>query len=83
LVARAPDTKPIYHAHVVSFNAKYANVEHTLQRKDGCNINAREFGLAFKGKKPSIVMLHGFPDNQHLHDLLVVQLANNNHIVWC
>ena len=56
-------------------------LEHTLQRKDGYSINAREFGLAYKGKKPSIVMLHGFPDNQHLYDLLVAQLGSSNHVV--
>jgi pimeloyl-ACP methyl ester carboxylesterase len=79
--ATAPDTKPIYEAHVASFNAKFVNIQHTLQRKDGYNINAREFGQIHKGKKPSIVMLHGFPDNQHLYDLLVAQLAGDNHIV--
>jgi hypothetical protein len=55
--AATPDTQPIYDAHVMKFNANYANIERTLQRRDGYNINAREFGLAHKGKKPSIVML--------------------------
>jgi haloalkane dehalogenase len=79
--AATPDTQPIYDAYVMKFNTNYANIERTLQRRDGYNINAREFGLAHKGKKPSIVMLHGFPDNQHLYDLLVARLADNHHIV--
>jgi haloalkane dehalogenase len=79
--ATAPDTKPIYDAYVVKFNASNPNIAHTLQRKDGYNINVREFGAAHKGKKPSIVMMHGFPDNQHLYDLLVVQLASSHHVV--
>ncbi len=79
--AAAPDTKPIYDAYLVKFNASSPDIEHTLQRKDGYSINAREFGIAYKGKKPSIVMLHGFPDNQHLYDLLVAQLGSSNHVV--
>lgn len=79
--ASAPSTQPIYDAHVAKFNTSYPNVERNLKRKDGHSINAREFGLANKGFKPSIVMLHGFPDNQHLYDLLVAQLASNNHVV--
>jgi haloalkane dehalogenase len=79
--ASAPDTKPIYDAYVAKFNVSTPNIGLSLQRKDGYIINAREFGLVHKGKKPSIVMMHGFPDNQHLFDLLVTELAGSNHIV--
>ena len=50
-------------------------------RKDGYKINAREFGTAHIGKAPTLVMMHGFPDNQHLYDLLITELAQTRHVV--
>ena len=50
-------------------------------RKDGYKINAREFGTAHRDKAPTLVMMHGFPDNQHLYDLLITELAQTRHVV--
>jgi haloalkane dehalogenase len=70
-----------YKQYIDEFKAKNTFIDHTLTRSDGHTINAREFGAAFKGKSPTIVMMHGFPDNQYLYDLLVPLLSNTRHVV--
>jgi haloalkane dehalogenase len=79
--ASAPDTQPIYDAHIAQFKAAQPFTEHTLMRKDGHRINAREFNPSKKGQGPTLVMMHGFPDNQHLYDLLVPKLSAQYHVV--
>jgi haloalkane dehalogenase len=79
--ASAPDTQPIYDAHVARFKVEQPHTAHTLLRKDGYRINAREFNPGQKGRGPTLVMMHGFPDNQHLYDLLVPQLSSAYHVV--
>jgi pimeloyl-ACP methyl ester carboxylesterase len=44
---------------------------------DAHRIHAREY----PGEEPCIVLLHGFPDNQHLHDRLVPFLAQTRRVV--
>ncbi len=79
--ASAPDSQPIYDAHIAQFKAAQPFTQHTLQRKDGHRINAREFNPAQKGQGPTLVLMHGFPDNQHLYDLLIPQLTAQYHVV--
>jgi haloalkane dehalogenase len=75
------DSKPIYEAHLAQFKIAQPHTEHTVARKDGHRINAREFNPAKKGQGPTLVMMHGFPDNQHLYDLLVPKLSAQYHVV--
>jgi haloalkane dehalogenase len=70
-----------YSKYLAEFSRNNSFVEHTLSRTDGHKINAREFGTQFKGLAPSVVTLHGFPDNQHLYDLLVPILAKSRHVI--
>ncbi len=79
--ASPPNTQPIYDSYVAQFKAAQPHEVRTLSRPDGHRIHAREFGLAHKGKGPSIVMMHGFPDNEHLYDALVPQLSSQYHVV--
>ncbi len=79
--ASAPDSTPIYEAHLARFKAAQPFTQHTLQRKDGHRINAREFNPTQKGQGPTLVLMHGFPDNQHLYDLLIPQLTAQYHVV--
>jgi haloalkane dehalogenase len=79
--ASSIDTKPIYDAYVAEYNVQTPSVEHILKRTDGYSINVREFGGIHKGVKPTVVMMHGFPDNQHLYDLLVTQLEKKYHVI--
>jgi haloalkane dehalogenase len=79
--ASAPNTQPIYDSHVAKFNAAQPHKIHMLTRPDGHRIHAREFGAAHKGKAPSIVMMHGFPDNEHLYDALIPELSSQFHVI--
>ncbi len=70
------------HAQYLSqFKQRNQFAERTVVRSDGHAINAREFGAEKKGQQATIVMMHGFPDNQHLYDLLVAELANSRHVI--
>jgi haloalkane dehalogenase len=79
--ASPPNTQPIYDSYVAKFNAEQPHKTHTLTRPDGHRIQVREFGAANKGKAPSIVMMHGFPDNEHLYDALVPELSSQFHVI--
>jgi haloalkane dehalogenase len=79
--ASPPNTQLIYDSYVAKFNAEQPHTTHSLTRPDGHRIHAREFGMANKGKAPSIVMMHGFPDNEHLYDALVPQLSSQFHVI--
>jgi haloalkane dehalogenase len=76
-----PPSQPIYDAHVAAFRAAHPYTEHTLLRADGHRVNAREFNPVSKGRLQTLVLMHGFPDNQHLYDLLIPALAARFHIV--
>ncbi|MCG7983144.1 MAG: alpha/beta hydrolase [Candidatus Thiodiazotropha lotti] len=51
---------------------------HQLPR-DRFKIHAREYGV--ESHKPTLVMMHGFPDSMHLYDRLVPLLAKHRHII--
>jgi len=69
-------------AYVRSYEDAYRKrVKYTshLVRRDGFHIYAREYGM--KGRRPTIVMMHGFPDSMHLYDRLVPLLAIGRHVI--
>jgi haloalkane dehalogenase len=68
-------------AYLARFNAAQPHESRSLLRKDGYRISAREFGTKNRGQGPSLVLMHGFPDNQHLYDLLIPILATKHHVV--
>src|SRR5215469_10408698 len=47
-----------------------ACTEHRIAR-DGGSISVRDFA----GEGPAFVLLHGFPDNSHIYDLLIPHLV--------
>lgn len=51
--------------------------EHYIALGDDKTIYAREYAP----NGPTIFLLHGFPDNIHLYDYLIPQLAKNFHII--
>jgi haloalkane dehalogenase len=79
--AAPPDTQPLLDAHLQAFATAQPHQALRVQRADGNTVAVREFGAALKGQGPSIVLMHGFPDNQHLYDLLIPQLAANHHVL--
>jgi haloalkane dehalogenase len=42
------------------------------------HLHARDYA----GEEPAIVLLHGFPDNQHLYDRLVPELARRRVVTF-
>jgi haloalkane dehalogenase len=74
-------TQPIYDDYVSRFNAAQPHTERVVRRSDGLGIKLREFGAINKGRTPSLVLMHGFPDNQHLYDLIIPALAKSHHVV--
>lgn len=79
--ASAPSTQPIFDAHIAQFKIAQPHTDHSIVRGDGQRIQAREFNAAKKGHAPTLVMMHGFPDNQHLYDLLIPELSKQYHLV--
>ena len=75
------NTQASFDKHVSQFNSENSHVLHRISRPDGFQIQAREFGKAYKGRGPSYVLMHGFPDNQYLYDLLIPALAKTHHVV--
>lgn len=75
------NTQASYDKHTAQFIAENPHTQHSIKRPDGFQIQAREFNVERKGKGPSYVLMHGFPDNQHLYDLLIPSLAKTHHVV--
>lgn len=67
-----------FDAHEKAFKAKNNYQTHFIQRKFG-KIYAREFGK--KSDKPTLILMHGFPDNLHLYDRLIPELSKDQHII--
>ena len=77
----APNHQSFVNQYMRGYNEANHPVMHSVIRLDGFKINVREFGLNNKGHGPTIVMMHGFPDSQHLYDLLIVPLAKTRHVI--
>lgn len=65
-------------SYEAAYRAKVVFRSHDVPR-DGFSIRAREYGRA--DERPTIVMMHGFPDSMHLYDRLVPLLAPDRHVV--
>lgn len=67
-----------FEQHEKQFKEQTNYNTHYIDR-EGLKIHAREFGK--KTNRPSIILMHGFPDSMHLYDWLVPELMANEHIV--
>jgi haloalkane dehalogenase len=75
------DTGPIFAAHVAQLENAAPHAAHRVQRADGRGLAVREFGVRFRGQGPTLVLMHGFPDNQHLYDAVIPSLAQRHHVL--
>jgi haloalkane dehalogenase len=75
------NTQAVYETYLAQFNAAQPHLHLNIARQDGLRISVREFGAAYRGQAPTIIMMHGFPDNQHLYDLLIPTLAQQRHVL--
>lgn len=63
------------------------NIDYTSHSiaRDGFLLHARRYGERDSSKnhatKPPLIMMHGFPDNQHLYDWLLPELAKDRPII--
>ncbi|MGH9138247.1 MAG: alpha/beta fold hydrolase, partial [Acidimicrobiales bacterium] len=53
--------------------------EHVIEGFGGVQLAVREHGDATHG--PTVVLVHGYPDNQRVWDLVAVRLATDHHVV--
>ena len=72
------DNTAYFEQYEKTFKAETQYKTHYINRK-GMKIHVREFGE--RNDKPSIVLMHGFPDSMHLHDRLVPELMKDEHII--
>jgi haloalkane dehalogenase len=79
--ASPPGNKFDFDGYVAQFNAAQPHQALSISRSDGYKISAREFGATHRGKLSTIILMHGFPDNQHLYDLLIPALSKNRHVI--
>lgn len=63
-----------------AYSRQVSFTPHSVIRKQ-YNIAAREFSPENKGKLPTIILLHGFPDSLHLYDLLVPYIKAQRHVI--
>jgi pimeloyl-ACP methyl ester carboxylesterase len=75
------NTQAAYEAHTKSFNARNPHQTIRVKRPDGHGLQVRQFGLEHKAHRATYVLMHGFPDNQHLYDRLIPELAKTHHVV--
>ncbi len=76
-----PHTPEAFQAHEAAFAVAAPHQRHVVARADGRRLAAREFSPALRGQGPTLVLMHGFPDNQHLYDAVIPLLARSHHVV--
>jgi pimeloyl-ACP methyl ester carboxylesterase len=62
-----PDLSSSLAKYEQDYAASEPFVAHQIKR-DRFTIAAREFGAAHAGQGPTVILMHGFPDDQHLYD---------------
>lgn len=76
----ARDYKTPAEQYLSEFRKENPHEVRVVERTEG-RLNVREFGAANRRGAPSILMMHGFPDSQHLYDLVIPSLAKTRHVV--
>lgn len=74
------DLSSVAAAYDERFTEENSFVEHEIGR-DGMTIVAREYGELFSGEGPTIVLMHGFPDNKILYDRVAPALGETQHTI--
>jgi pimeloyl-ACP methyl ester carboxylesterase len=72
------DHSSYFNAYEEAYRAKVDFQTHQV-RRDGFMLHVREYGRM--SEKPTLVMMHGFPDSMHLYDRLVPLLTQDRHII--
>ncbi len=72
------DRSGFFNSYEEAYRAKVDFTTHSV-RRGSFMLHVREYGG--KTRKPTLVMLHGFPDSMHLYDRLVPWLAPDRHVI--
>ena len=80
--ATAQDFSAYYKAYVDDFKMASSYTTHLIER-DGFHLSAREFKPKDVGDShsPPLILMHGFPDSQHLYDRLAPLLARHRRVI--
>ncbi|HFQ61114.1 MAG TPA: alpha/beta hydrolase [Epsilonproteobacteria bacterium] len=73
--------KKEYETHNQNFDKHNSYKEYQVPRGK-YHLYAREFNQERKGKAPTILLMHGFPDSLHLYDELIPYLENYHVIAF-
>ena len=60
------------------FKKRTPHIVHEIPRGEH-RLHAREFGI--HDGRPTIILMHGFPDSLHLYDRVIPKLAKENHVI--
>lgn len=75
-----PDLTSYVEAYESEYRARNEFVEHDIARGPYV-VHAREYGAAHRGRGPTILLMHGFPDDQRLYDLVAPALGETHHTI--
>jgi pimeloyl-ACP methyl ester carboxylesterase len=73
--------KAFYEGYTAAYSANNSFKVHKILNENKDGIVAKEYASENRGKTPSIILLHGFPDSQHLYDRLVPLLSKRRHVI--
>jgi pimeloyl-ACP methyl ester carboxylesterase len=68
----------IFIKHEQQFKKRNPFTVHEIPRGD-FQLHAREFGI--RENRPTIILMHGFPDSLHLYDRVIPKLAKQHHVI--
>ncbi len=67
-----------FNEHERKFERRNPFTVHEIPRGE-FQLHAREFGI--RDGRPTIILMHGFPDSLHLYDRVIPKLARENHVI--
>ncbi len=67
-----------FEKHEQQFEKRNPHIVHEIPRGEYL-LHAREFGI--RDDRPTIILMHGFPDSLHLYDRVIPKLAKDNHVI--
>ncbi len=60
------------------FQKRTPYIVHEIPRGE-YQLHAREFGI--RDNRPTVILMHGFPDSLRLYDRIIAKLAHQNHVI--
>ena len=79
----APDYSDCVNLYERNTAKDMPHIAHAIKRSDGYVLHAREFARekAQDNSKPTLILMHGFPDSLHAYDLVIPNLMKSHHVI--